>query len=231
MKTIFFVFMPKGGVGKTTISILLTAEMLRRNKAVQILDIDRQQELKMWVDEWCTLNPDKANLIVDSKNERDCLIIDSKPGADDQFGASNDDILKTLAAWSQEQTVRVILPFLPGKQEIKALRVAIELLDQYAPTIPRGIIINRRKNSRIDTELIAEAKQISNATVLGYLTDLIAYREIKCEGKAVWQYETTAAISRFDDFVRVFNFRSKGDATREWAKVAKSLDQFMSVPG
>jgi len=140
----------KGGLGKTTIAVLLAQMATLKNKKVKLIDLDPQQSLF----EWWNQRPDDDPLdVVDVEHTQleqakemlenagvDFLIIDTPP--------AHQDIIKTSIASADI----VITPCSPSPLDIKGIGETITILEEQKK--PFFFIINR---SITGTNIAAES--------------------------------------------------------------------------
>jgi chromosome partitioning protein len=99
---------PKGGAGKTTLSINLAGWLATQGKAVSLLDLDRQKSATKWLDRR-PANLPRIDIAGAGKEKPDWLIIDS-PAA--LHGKNLDHAVKLVT--------RVLVPIAPSLFDIQA---------------------------------------------------------------------------------------------------------------
>lgn len=113
MKTIL-IANPKGGCGKTTLSINVAGYLANRGKRVALLDMDRQQSASLWLEsraaDLAPIRALKHNQETDSQS--DYLVIDSAAGL------SGSNLTYSLI----KQANKIIVPISPSLFDLQASR-------------------------------------------------------------------------------------------------------------
>jgi chromosome partitioning protein len=99
---------PKGGAGKTTLSINLAGWLAAQGKSVSLLDLDRQKSATKWLGRR-PANLPAIGVAGESKEKADWLIIDSPAG---MHGKNLDHAVKLVT--------RILVPIAPSLFDIQA---------------------------------------------------------------------------------------------------------------
>lgn len=180
MKTIL-IANPKGGSGKTTLSVNIAAYLANRGHRVAMLDLDRQKSASLWV----ATRPDDLPEVVmlESSKGEDCLndwlIIDSPAGLHG----------KNLAH-ALRLSHRIIVPISPSLFDLNAsrdfLKQLAEVKEVRAGRCQIGVVgmrMNARTRAAYALEnFLAESK----LPILAYLRETQVYVNAAFEGKSLF---------------------------------------------
>ena len=108
---------PKGGSGKTTLSINLAGYLASQGQRVAMLDLDRQKSATQWLAMRNATQPQIALLREGQKGDSDWLIIDSPAG---MHGKTLERALKLAH--------KVVVPIAPSLFDIRASQAFLEAL-------------------------------------------------------------------------------------------------------
>ena len=108
---------PKGGSGKTTLTINLAGYLASSGQRVALLDLDRQQSATQWLATRSPLLPTIDLLREGQKGEADWLVIDSPAGL---HGKMLDRALKLAS--------KVVVPVAPSIFDIRASQAFLDAL-------------------------------------------------------------------------------------------------------
>ena len=180
MKTIL-IANPKGGSGKTTLSINIAAYLANRGHRVAMLDLDRQKSASLWVN----TRPDDLPEVVmlESSKGEDCLndwlVIDSPAG-----------LRGKNLAHALRLSHRIIVPISPSLFDLNASREFLKLLSDEkevrAGKCQIGVVgmrMNARTRAAYALEnFLAESK----LPILAYLRETQVYVNAAFEGKSLF---------------------------------------------
>jgi len=180
MKTIL-IANPKGGSGKTTLSVNIAAYLANQGHLVAMLDLDRQKSATAWV----AARPDDLPGIVtlDSKKGEDYftdhLVIDSPAGLHGK------NLARTL-----KLAHKIIVPIAPSMFDQNASRDFLKILLEEKE-VRQGKceigIVGMRMNARTRAATILEEfLAASNLPILAYLRDTQLYVNAAFEGKSLF---------------------------------------------
>ena len=181
MKTIL-ITNPKGGCGKTTLSVNIAGYLANRGNRVALLDMDRQQSAALWVatrpEDLPPVRALKYNIVQDSPF--DWLVVDSAAG----LSGSN------LACSLVAKTDMIIVPITPSLFDLHASRDFLkELLDEkrvrnsYCRIGVVGMRMESRTRAAHALEYFLSALDLP---VLAYLRETQVYVNAAFEGKSLF---------------------------------------------
>ena len=193
---------PKGGCGKTTLSVNIAGHLANRGLRVALLDMDRQQSAALWV----TTRPGdlppvhalKYNIGQDSLF--DWLVIDSAAGL------SGSDLACSLIA----KTDKIIVPVTPSLFDLHASRDFLqELIEEkrVRNSHCRIGVVGMRTESRTRA---AHALEYFLATldlpVLAYLRETQVYVNAAFEGKSLFDLPHHIAVRDLEQWAYLQNW-------------------------
>jgi chromosome partitioning protein len=172
---------PKGGSGKTTLSINIAGYLASVGKQVSLLDLDRQQSASLWLAQRSSSLP----IIWPLKGERrkstqsDVLVIDSPAGL---HGKNLDHALKLVQ--------KVVVPIAPSLFDIHASKDFLAELSQLKITRKGRVdvaVIGMRMAPRTRAALTLEKFLAQlDLPVVAYLREAKVYVNSAFEGKSIF---------------------------------------------
>lgn len=180
MKTIL-IANPKGGSGKTTLSVNIAGYLANQGHRVAMLDLDRQKSATAWVAARPDNLPEIASLD-STKGEdyfTDHLVIDTPAGLHGK------DLARTL-----KLAHKIIIPIAPSMFDQNASRDFLKILLEEKE-VRQGKceigIVGMRMNARTRAATILEEfLAASNLPILAYLRDTQLYVNAAFEGKSLF---------------------------------------------
>lgn len=170
---------PKGGSGKTTLTINLAGYLASRGQRVALLDLDRQQSATQWLAARSPLLPPIDLLREGQKGEADWLVIDSPAGL---HGKMLERALKLAN--------KVIVPVAPSIFDIRASQAFLDALraekavrKAHAYVGVVGMRVDVRTRAGVTLEQFM-AKQ--DLPVLANLRNAQLYVNAAFEGKSIF---------------------------------------------
>lgn len=179
MKTIL-VANPKGGSGKTTLSVNIAGYLANRGQRVAMLDLDRQQSASLWL----ATRPDNLPRIrtLESKKEdahrNDWLVIDSPAGL---HGKNLAHALKLAS--------KIIVPVAPSLFDLQASRDFLQILAEEKKARSKGHIgiVGMRMEMRTKAAWALEHFLATlDLPILAYLRETQVYVNAAFEGKSLF---------------------------------------------
>jgi chromosome partitioning protein len=180
MKTIL-IANPKGGSGKTTLTVNIAGYLANRGERVAMLDLDRQQSATRWLD----LRPDNLPTIriLESKKDEaqrsDWLVIDS-PAA--LHGKNLAHAIKLAS--------RIIVPVAPSLFDLQASRDFLQTLAEEKKVRSSKChigIVGMRMEMRTKAAWALEHFLASlDLPILGYLRETQVYVNAAFEGRSLF---------------------------------------------
>jgi len=181
MKTIL-VANPKGGCGKTTLSVNIAGFLASRGKRVSLLDMDRQQSAALWIE----TRPDGLPAVramkynVESDAPNDWLVIDSAAG----IAGSN------LACSLVKQANKIIVPVVPSLFDLHASREFLnELLEEKKvrnSPCQIGVVGMRMSPRTRAAAMLEDFLDTLELPILAYLRETQVYVNAAFEGKSLF---------------------------------------------
>jgi chromosome partitioning protein len=181
MKTVL-IANPKGGCGKTTLSVNIAGYLANRGKRVAVLDMDRQQSAALWIEtrpvDLPPVHAMKYNKESDIPN--DWLVIDSAAG----LSGSN------LACSLIKQAHKIIVPVVPSLFDLHASRdFLMELLEEKKVRNSHchiGVVGMRMSPRTRAATVLEEFLDTLGLPVLAYLRETQVYVNAAFEGKSLF---------------------------------------------
>lgn len=181
MKTVL-IANPKGGCGKTTLSVNIAGYLANRGKRVAVLDMDRQQSAALWIEtrpiDLPPVHAMKYNKESDTPN--DWLVIDSAAG----LSGSN------LACSLIKQAHKIIVPVVPSLFDLHASRdFLMELLEEKKVRNSHchiGVVGMRMSPRTRAATVLEEFLDTLRLPVLAYLRETQVYVNAAFEGKSLF---------------------------------------------
>jgi chromosome partitioning protein len=181
MKTIL-IANPKGGCGKTTLSVNIAGYLANRGNRVALLDMDRQQSAALWIetrpDDLPPVRAMKYNNEPDSPS--DWLVIDSSAG----LSGSN------LAYSLIKQANKIIVPVVPSLFDLHASRDFLkELLEEKKvrnSPCHIGVVGMRIAPRTRAATVLEEFLDTLGLPILAYLRETQVYVNAAFEGKSLF---------------------------------------------
>jgi len=181
MKTIL-IANPKGGCGKTTLSVNIAGYLANRGKRVALLDMDRQQSASLWIetrpDDLPPVRAMKYNKESDSPSN--WLVIDSAAG----LSGSN------LAYSLIKQANKIIVPVVPSLFDLHASRDFLkELLEEKKVRHSHchiGVVGMRMSPRTRAATVLEDFLDTLGLPILAYLRETQVYVNAAFEGKSLF---------------------------------------------
>ena len=178
MKTIL-IANPKGGSGKTTLSVNIAGYLANRGQRVAMLDLDRQQSSALWL----ATRPDDLPRIhtLDSKKEHanDWLVIDSPAGL---HGKNLAHALKLAH--------KIIVPVAPSLFDLQASRDFLKILAEEKSVRKSkcsiGIVGMRMEMRTKAAWALEHFLATLDLPILAYLRETQVYVNAAFEGKSLF---------------------------------------------
>lgn len=185
----------KGGVGKTTVSVNVAAELTRRNKTVLLVDADPQGSSLDWS---ASRKADPLFPVVGYARSElhrnlpamaqniDYVVIDGAPRVSD---------LTRSAIMASDI---VLIPIQPSPYDIWAAQEVIDLINEasvYKEDIKSRFLINRKiPNTNIGNDVLHALEQFGNIPVMkSALTQRVIFAEAPGMGQAVYERDPKSA--------------------------------------
>lgn len=170
---------PKGGSGKTTLSINLAGYLAAAGERVAMLDLDRQKSTTQWLAVRDAALPEIALLHEGQKDEADWLVIDSPAGL---HGKNLERALKLAH--------KVVVPIAPSLFDIRASQDFLAALNAekmvrkgHAFVGVVGMRIDPRTRAGVTLEQFMMRQDLP---VLAYLRNTQHYVNAAFEGKSLF---------------------------------------------
>lgn len=194
MKTIL-IANPKGGSGKTTLSVNIAGFLANQGQRVAMLDLDRQKSATQWVTARPTDLPEIVTL--ESSKGEDCLndylVIDSPAGLHG----------KNLAH-ALRLSSKIIVPISPSIFDLNASRDFLATLAQEkeirAGRCQIGIVGMRMNARTLAATTLEEFLAESGLPVLAYLRETQVYVNAAFEGKSLFDLPPYLAFRELEQW-------------------------------
>lgn len=200
MRQAILVANPKGGSGKTTLSVNIAGYFASMGKQVSLLDLDRQQSANLWLNQRSSSLPIIWPLTGDArKNETkksaqsDILLIDSPAGLQ---GKNLERALKLVQ--------KVLVPIAPSLFDIQASQDFLAALSQLKIARKGRIeigVIGMRMAPRTRAALTLETFLTQlDLPVLAYLREAKIYVNAAFEGKSIFDLPAHLAAQDINEW-------------------------------
>lgn len=181
MKTIL-IANPKGGCGKTTLSVNIAGYLANRGNRVSLLDMDRQQSAALWIETRpADLPPIRAmKYNSGSQSPGDWLVIDSSAG----LSGSN------LAYSLIKQANKIIVPVVPSLFDLRAsgdfLKELLEEKKVCGSPCDIGVVGMRIAPRTRAAAALEDFLDTLGLPILAYLRETQVYVNAAFEGKSLF---------------------------------------------
>jgi len=203
MKTIL-IANPKGGSGKTTLSVNIAGYLANQGLRVAILDLDRQKSASLWVATRTADLPEIVTLASKKSDEpfNDILVIDSPAG----LRGSN-------LARAIRLANKVIVPISPSLFDMNASRDFLQVLAEEK-RIRKGQcqigVVGMRMNPRTRAATALEDFLAdSGLPILAYLRETQVYVNAAFEGKSLFDLPLHQASRELEQWEFMLNWMEK----------------------
>lgn len=195
---------PKGGSGKTTLSISIAGYLASRGQKVAIMDLDRQKSASQWLASRPSSLP--AIGLFHSEGEKhaaaDWLVIDSPAGL---HGKNLDHALKLVH--------KVIVPIAPSLFDIQASKDFLEVLSREkvvrkGKTFVGVVGMRMAPHTRAATTLEQFIAGL-DLPVLAYLRETQAYVNAAFEGKTLFDLPPYLAERELEQWAYLLDWLEK----------------------
>ena len=201
MKTIL-IANPKGGSGKTTLSVNIAGFLANRGERVAMLDLDRQKSATLWV----STRPSDLSEIVTLESRKgeghliDRLVIDSPAGLHGKNLAHAIRLAK-----------KIIVPVSPSLFDLDASRDFLSLLadEKEARKCQIGVV-GMRMDARTHAALALENFLAGlDLPVLAYLRDTQTYVKAAFEGKSLFDLPPHQSMRELEQWEYMLDWLEK----------------------
>ncbi len=203
MKTIL-IANPKGGSGKTTLSVNIAGYLANQGHRVAMLDLDRQKSATAWVAARPDNLPEIASLD-STKGEdyfTDHLVIDTPAGLHGK------DLARTL-----KLAHKIIIPIAPSMFDQNAsrdfLKILIEEKEVRQGKCQIGIVGMRMNARTRAATILEEFLAVSNLPILAYLRDTQLYVNAAFEGKSLFDLPHHLSGREIDQWTFLLHWLTK----------------------
>lgn len=194
---------PKGGSGKTTLSINIAGYLASCGHRVAILDLDKQKSATQWL----TIRPFELPIIDLFQNSEDLtsadwLVIDSPAGLHD----------KNLGR-ALKMAHNVIVPIAPSRFDIQASREFLRILDQEKSIrkdqVSVGLVGMRMSPKTLAASLLEQFIEGMELPVLAYLRETQVYVNAAFEGKTLFDLPHSLAQRELEQWEYLLGWLEK----------------------
>ncbi|MFA6969882.1 MAG: ParA family protein [Gallionella sp.] len=203
MKTIL-IANPKGGSGKTTLSVNIAGFLANQGQRVAMLDLDRQKSAALWV---ATRPADLPEIVtLESSKGEDCLndwlVIDSPAGLHG----------KNLAH-ALRLSHKIIVPISPSLFDLNASRDFLQILAEEkevrAGRCQIGVVGMRMSARTRAACALENFLADSGLPVLAYLRETQVYVNAAFEGKSLFDLPPHLALRELEQWDFMLNWLDK----------------------
>lgn len=187
MTSAILVANPKGGAGKTTLTVNLAGWLASQNKTVSLLDLDRQKSATKWLARRPATLP-AISISGSGKEKTDWMIIDSPAG---MHGKNLDHAIKLVS--------RVLVPIAPSLFDIQASQDFLAELAEEKKVrqgkIDVGVVGMRMAPRTRAAVTLEQFLRHLDLPVVAYLHETQQYVNAAFEGKTLFDlppYKTQA---------------------------------------
>ena len=180
MKTIL-IANPKGGSGKTTISINTAGYLANRGDCVALLDLDRQQSASLWIES----RPENLPYIATLETRKNDNLLDDWLVVDTPAGLRGKDLTDTLRSAD-----KIIVPVCPSLFDLHASRDFLQALAEEKKNrkgkYDIGIVGMRMAANTRASQALEHFLSTLDLPILGYLRETQIYVNAAFEGKSLF---------------------------------------------
>lgn len=199
---IYGVLNQKGGVGKTTLSIHIAADLTRSGRKVLLIDADPQGSSLAWSSlreksTFPVIGLPQASLhkeITELAEAYDDVVIDGPPR------------LAELARSIILASDFIVIPFQPSPLDVWATAETVDLIKEaqfYKPELRFVLAINRKiANSAIGRDVREALKELEVSALLADIGQRVAFAEAMSSGQTVLEKPISKAAIEMRSFVR-----------------------------
>lgn len=172
---------PKGGCGKTTLSVNLAGLLANQGECVALLDLDRQQSASLWIESRPQNLPNISTLESRQQNglPDDWLIVDSSAAL---RGKDLTDALKLAD--------KIIVPITPSLFDLHASRDFLQALSEEKKArkgkFDIGVVGMRMAANTRASQALEHFLATLDLPILGYLRETQIYVNAAFEGKSLF---------------------------------------------
>lgn len=189
---------PKGGAGKTTLSINLAGWLAAQGEAVNLLDMDRQKSAARWLARRPSHLP-PIGLAGSGKERADWLVIDSPAGL---HGKNLEHAVKLVT--------RVLVPITPSLFDIQASQDFLQTLAEEKRVrqgrIAVGIVGMRMAPRTRAAATLEQYLHRLELPVIAYLHETQQYVNAAFEGKTLFDLPPHLAYSERESWAPLVNW-------------------------
>ncbi len=192
---------PKGGSGKTTLSVNIAGFLANQGKHVALLDLDRQKSATLWVNARSSELPEITTL--ESKKGEgylmDRLVIDTPAGLHG----------KNLAH-AMKLARKIIVPISPSLFDLHASRDFLQTLSKEARRCQIGVV-GMRMSARTHAAAALENFLAGlDLPVLAYLRETQIYVNAAFEGRSLFDLPPHLAARELEQWEFMLDWLEKG---------------------
>ncbi len=194
---------PKGGSGKTTLSVNIAGFLANRGERVALLDLDRQKSATLWVNARSDELPEITTL--DSKKGEghlvDRLVIDSPAGLHGKNLAHAVRLAK-----------KIIVPVSPSMFDLNASRDFLRILSDEKEARKCQIgVVGMRMSARTHAAAALENFLAGlDLPILAYLRETQIYVNAAFEGKSLFDLPPHLAMREMEQWEYMLDWLEKG---------------------
>lgn len=180
MKTIL-IANPKGGSGKTTLSVNIAGLLANQGECVALLDLDRQQSASLWIES----RPENLPYIATLESRKDDGLLDDWLVVDSAASLHGKDLTDAL-----KLADKILVPIAPSLFDLHASRDFLEALAVEKKSrkgkYEIGIVGMRMSANTRASQALEHFLATLDLPILGYLRETQVYVNAAFEGKSLF---------------------------------------------
>ncbi len=198
MKTIL-IANPKGGSGKTTLSVNIAGFLANQGQRVAMLDLDRQKSATLWID---TRPKDLPEIVTLESNKKDDYLIDSLV-IDSPAGLHGKNLAHAIRL-----AKKIIVPISPSLFDLSASRDFLRILaDEVRSNKCQIGVVGMRMSARTHAATTLENFLAGlDLPILAYLRETQVYVNAAFEGKSLFDLPPHLALRELEQWDFMLNW-------------------------
>jgi chromosome partitioning protein len=172
---------PKGGSGKTTLSVNIAGLLANQGECVALLDLDRQQSASLWIES----RPENLPNISTLESRKDDGLLDDWLVIDSAAGLHGKDLTDAL-----KLADKIIVPVAPSLFDLHSSRDFLQSLAEEKKArkgkYDIGIVGMRMSSNTLASQALEHFLATLDLPILAYLRETQVYVNAAFEGKSLF---------------------------------------------